>query len=909
MFSETWLHDGISDSELGFNNHTVFRSDRSDITSSCTRGGGVLIAVSKYLVAKQIITEVNNVEHVLVMIDIQGYKFLLSNVYFPPQSPSEIYEAYCESLDEALYDNNCDNIVICGDFNLPNVVWDNDSLGVKARNTVSIQASKVIDYFAFLNLFQVNRITNARGSLLDVVFCRCENVSVNICNSPLLKCDIYHPAICFSVSVCKENMTMINFDYEYFNFREANFRDLNIFLGSLDWDTIIDNHDVNLTVRTFYDIINLGLATYVPKGRAKNRKFPVWYSTDLKSNILNKKVLHKIWKQTHDLNVYSAFCEMRTKCKALIKQCYSDYINEVENNILDNSNIFWKYVNSKSGNFDLPNYMSFNDHVADSPHHIAQLFAEHFGSLYNSIDSEVPEIECNEFVDIGDCSITLLDVFEAISNLKTSLAPGPDNLPVVFFKECKFVLSSVLFRIFKLSLNLGVFPSEWKISNITPLHKNGNRSQVENYRPISRVNIAAKIFEFIISKKITPLFGNIISTAQHGFVEGRSTTTNLLIYTEYLTEALENRHQVDTIYADFSKAFDRVPHSVLIQKLQSVGFHGPMLAWLKSYLSNRTQIVKIKNYSSREISVTSGVPQGSHLAPLLFNIFINDLVKYIQFSTKLLFADDLKLFKIIRTYNDCLELQEDINRVTEWCRVNYMKLNVAKCKIMTVSRKKANVVFNYTIDNEPLERVNMIKDLGVYIDNELQFHYHIEFIRNKSMKMLGFVIRTLKEFQNLNCFKNLYCSYVRSGLEYASSVWSPYYNKYIDSLEKVQRRFLRFINYKLGYTIDEINYDDLHKLLGLQTLQQRRIYSDICTLFKILNNVIDSPDLLQNISLKVPQRATRKTDLFSIASHRTNYGANGPISRICRLGNDYCNEIDFFNSTLQDVKNILKQKF
>ena len=173
----------------------------------------------------------------------------------------------------------------------------------------------------------------------------------------------------------------------------------------------------------------------------------------------------------------------------------------------------------------------------------------------------------------------------------------------------------------------------------------------------------------------------VIHPRQHGFVRGRSTVTNLLVYENFISESMMLGCEVDSVCKDFSKAFDRVDHGLLVNKLQRVGFGGVMLKWLASYLYQRSQCVKIKNFVSVKMCVPSGVPQGSHLGPLLFNLFVNDISVCFVNSDFLLFADDLKIYRAVRNVSDTLVLQDDLDRLYDWSIKNKLSLNVSKCTV------------------------------------------------------------------------------------------------------------------------------------------------------------------------------------------------------------------------------------
>ena len=225
------------------------------------------------------------------------------------------------------------------------------------------------------------------------------------------------------------------------------------------------------------------------------------------------------------------------------------------------------------------------------------------------------------------------------------------------------------------------------------------------------------------------------------------------------------------------------------------------------------------------LQVPSGVPQGSHCGPLLFNLFVNDIS--IPNSKFLMFADDLKVFRAVESAYDAVLLQLDLDRLSEWCSTNSMSLNVNKCYKITFAKINAPIHFDYSINNISLQSKNEMRDLGVTFDSKLLFNLHINNLCSKSLKMLGFVKRLSCDF-SANSFKTLYCSLVRSVLEFASPVWSPCYACHINQIEIVQHKFLRHWSFKMGYYRDDDHaYNDLLLSLNMQTLEQRRFLADM----------------------------------------------------------------------------------
>lgn len=223
------------------------------------------------------------------------------------------------------------------------------------------------------------------------------------------------------------------------------------------------------------------------------------------------------------------------------------------------------------------------------------------------------------------------DVANGISKLKLSVKTDIDGFSAVLFKNCPGLVIPLKI-IYNMSLASGVFLDDWKITSINPLFKSGNKSDVCNYRPISKLSSVSKLFETIVVEKLNFVTKSLILPYQHGFVANRSTVTNLAVFSEYCIASFAEGFQVDCIYTDFSKAFDKVCHSILIRKLASLGFHSIFLQWIKSYLSDRRCVVTVEGVTSEPFIATSGVPQGSILGPLLFILFINDISNCFSFA-------------------------------------------------------------------------------------------------------------------------------------------------------------------------------------------------------------------------------------------------------------------------------------
>lgn len=382
--------------------------------------------------------------------------------------------------------------------------------------------------------------------------------------------------------------------------------------------------------------------------------------------------------------------------------------------------------------------------------------------------------------------------------ISNSYKSDTDGLCAYLLKKCAPSFIVPLTYIFNLSLSEGFFIDRWKTATITPVFKDGRRDDVTCYRPISKLTCVSKVFEHVVYKRLYFITKSFISPNQHGFFTGRSTTTNLTLFTEYCISAFEQGSQVETIYTDFSKAFDKVSHNILLSKLEHMGFHSNFLIWLKSYFSGRVCRVAIEDFQSSPYLQTSGVPQGSILGPLFFNLFINDISSCFVKSKFLLYADDLKLFLKADTLRDVFDLQIDLNNLNEWCISNNLHLNLSKCVHMSYFRSHNPFRFNFKIGNHTLRAVKSNLDLGVMFDTSLSFTQHIDYIVPKAYKVLGFLRRNCSDFADPITLKIIYSSFVRSKLEYASVIGCPYIKIHVARVEKVPEKV-----YKICYFISK----------------------------------------------------------------------------------------------------------
>ena len=300
--------------------------------------------------------------------------------------------------------------------------------------------------------------------------------------------------------------------------------------------------------------------------------------------------------------------------------------------------------------------------VVSSSVDIAEAFNQHFASVFSGDTEEprpqLPTISCPVLQDI---SLSPCEIAAALRSLDVSKATGPDEISARLLKETAEQIAPSLTLLYNKSLETGVFPDEWKLANIVPIHKKDNKDHVENYRPISLLSIISKVLERCVLIRLRDHLLQMLDRAQHGFIPGKSCVTQLVEVIVYIGSLLDSGKQTDVIYLDMSKAFDKVQHSLILDKLRQYNISGNlMLNWFTSYFRGRRQRVTVLGTTSKERKLTSGVPQGSILGPMLFLLYVNDLPKTVNTSKVACFADDTKILKQVDNLQDTAGLQNDI---------------------------------------------------------------------------------------------------------------------------------------------------------------------------------------------------------------------------------------------------------
>ena len=820
VITETWLSNKISDEEISINGYTLIRKDRSDINKS--RGGGVAMYVKNELnpLCKPEINGDNFSESVWCSIRCGREDTLLGVCYRAPDSTVHNDEKLYKLISEV----SKGRVVIMGDFNFAELDWSSmDKLDVShpfVESTNNNFLCQVID-----------EPTRGRN-YLDLVLSSEESMVQNVLvEEPFETSD--HQVIRFEILSKKVECAKNTLKYDYY---KTDYNAVREDIKSFKFDNSLNITEINQSwLNIKQNILNVRDKYVGFKKKAKSKS--KWATNKVRKCREKKKKawleytasgrderLHEIYK-THLRNSVNE----NRKAKRSFEVRLAD-------NIKNDTKSFFAYVNSKKrANNKIGPLKDSLGNVIQNNTEAADLLNNYFASVFTREDiRSIPEPELvfkgTQSQCLSEILITEEIVQDRLSRINTNKCQGPDEVHGKLLYEMRQELVKPLTELFKMSLDSSIVPQDWRDANVCPLFKKGSRSKTENYRPVSLTSIVGKVCESIIKDSLVQHLQehNLIRNSQHGFTSGRSCLTNLLDFFESVTRELDEGNDVDLVYLDFCKAFDKVPHVRLIKKLEAHGITGKVKEWIISWLRNRRQRVCVEGELSDWVGVSSGVPQGSVLGPVLFLIFINDMDQGLV-SKLDKFADDSKLCKGLSQQADVDALVTDLARLENWASLWQMEFNVEKCSVIHLGRNNAQN--QYQLGSVVLKSSNTERDLGVVVDKTMKFSEHINSTVSKANATLGMIRRSIT-CKSRTIITKLYKALVRPKLEYCVQAWRPYLQKDIDKIERVQRRATKMIE-----DCKSLCYEDRLKATGLISLESRRIRGDMIEVFKILKGI------------------------------------------------------------------------
>lgn len=822
--TESWLKSSLPDSVFTIPGYTLFRSDRVDDR----RGGGVCIYVKTSVVNTYKVTvlkeSVAGIDGLWLKIKSQAFTVHFATVYRPPSTSQAKDIALLSVIERA--SQKYENLILTGDFNFPSIDWHNlivsnstDSAGSFANMVLSTNLSQLVSRPTRLRHGQ-------QPSLLDLILVNEEDLVSNVeYGAPIGRSD--HITLHIKTQFCTSSSprTLLK------SVTTTDYTTLNEILQQTSWNEMYRLDSVETKWQYFLDVVQQAVNRVSRTFQVKCCREKPWIDNTFLERVRIKRKLWDKYGQTSSLQDYRTHRKYSNKLSEDLKTARANYENGLINK---GPKSIYKHVRScLSAKVSVPIVRKNGGDLCGSDEETADQFANYFELCFSQEPSgPLPAVTtpCNHSA-LNNVLFSEERIRQQITKLKADASPGPDKLSTRLLQACVANLVQPLQHIFQFSFDTATLPSAWLLAACTPIFKKGDKLDVTNYRPVSVLSAGLKIMEKIIVEDITSfaLDHNIISGTQHGFLPGRSTVTNVLTCLNDWTLSLDKNIPVDVIYLDLSKAFDRVPKNRLIAKLNHMGISGRLLDWITAYLTDRSFYVKSGHTVSSHKSVLSGVPQGSCLGPILFNLYVSDLSSLLNLNHAS-YADDIKIYG--NPLSDGQLLMHDLRSIETWCSAWLLPLNASKCSVLHLGHNNPHHL--YTLCDVPLKSVTSQVDLGITISSDLKWSDHVAVVAKKANTMAYLLSRA---FRQLSCdmFAKLFKTYVRPILEYGAVIWSPNLKKDIHCLEGVQRRATRGVR-----GIRPLAYEERLSHLKLSSLSDRRKRGDLIITYRIIHNHFDS---------------------------------------------------------------------
>lgn len=782
--TETALTRADPDENIEIPGYNLIRKDLPDNDTH----GGVLIYYKETLALKHCPNLETQPNVLVTEISFGRKKVYLSTVYRKPSQTPDQFETFSKRFSDLCREINSKNpylSIFVGDFNAHSSSWwsgdKSDPHGNKLNQIFNDEGLSQL-------VSQPTHLYSNGASCIDLVITNQPNLFLDCDIHPSLHSTCHHQINFSKVNI--ENPLPKPYKRRLWHYNRANKEAIQKCLEDFDWENSLNAcaHDVNLQVKLYTETVLHVFENYVPfDDSIVNPKEPPWMSKNIKQ-YYNKyrKAYKNFTSKGRPPDMLSNINEMKEHYTKLIHDANNNYFHKLGSR-LKKPNIGPKAYHSalkrllgESKSIIIPPILSANTFTTDS-NEKASLFNSYFAQQCTTIqtDSTLPgDREESSPHKIESINFTETDILDLIRGLNTNKSHGCDSISIRMLKICDKSLVKPLFKIYKNCCEKGAFPLEWKKANVIPIHKKDKKYIVTNYRPISLLSISGKIFEKLIFNDLYAHFfdNNIISDKQSGFRKRDSTIKQLLSICHEISTGFDSSPPLEIrgVFLDISKAFDKVWHKGIIFKLKYHGVQGNLLNIINDFLSNRLQRVCLEGVESTWEKIAAGVPQGSILGPLLFLVYINDLLEGIQSNARV-FADDTSLFHTSHDPTTSTNiLNQDLATITSWANQWKMVFNPDITKqaveIVFTTRSNPTTYSDLSFNGIPVKKVNETKHLGVILDSKLSFKSHLEAKMKKATKGVG-MIKIIFPYVSRKTLEDIYKMYIRPHLDYADVLY------------------------------------------------------------------------------------------------------------------------------------------
>ena len=845
-FCETRLEPNI-ESLYSIPSYVAFHQSRN------RNGGGVSLYIKQCMnptVINDLCTTETDIECVAVECLIGTQKIFVAEVYRPHKNIN-VFLSKIEELLAYIRHNNFSRWYIMGDLNI-DLLKSEDNEVIRLINLMSSNAS-------FCTINKPTRLDDRRGTATLIDHIWTSDINNNSSNSIIWDDLTDHFPVCSMFRTKSSKISCKSIVRRKFS--EANKVAFSNELTNVAWDEIYAMDDANIAYDSFINTISTAYNKYFPKAIVKVKPQPnqtnsPYMTSELRDMFREKRRLHRLAKRW-PITYKQRYIDFRNRFNGQIKTARDDYYKSLLQNSSGDSKATWRVINNVLGRTK-SNDQQLIEKSDDKLSH-ADFINKYFIETVHDMKSNSQDIPPDDFKQyMNPPAIQSIyfhpvkpeEVKKYITSIKTK-ACGVDDIAPDIVKLTVEAICKPLTHLINLSFKSGIFPTKLKVAKIIPIHKTGDKRKIENKRPISLLNIFAKVYEKAIYDRLYNYIEQfqLISNYQHGFRKNHSTETAIIQFIHNIYKAMEKRHHYIGICIDFSKAFDCLNHKILLSKLENIGVRGPGLALMTDYLSNRKQMTYYNDEYSTPAVLQYGTPQGSQLGPLLFAVYINDLVNCSQILSFALYADDSNagasgpcLAPLIDTVN------VELCHVNNWITVNHLSANNTKLLHLLFTYETNIPNYELKLGESIIPRENHAKLLGLIIDDRLKWSEHTTALSKKLSKLNGVLYLCRKKLSN-ESLRTIYYSLAYSHISYCIPIWGGTWAQHLKPVITAQKRLLRTITYS--------PYDQRSLPLFIQNrlLSFTFIYKYFASMvaFKFINSNY-CPDIFHNLQIQRPLR-------------------------------------------------------
>lgn len=863
------------------------------------KGGGVAI----FALEEADIAQINvdqciekDIELAAGLWRIRGSKILIIGTY---RSPSGNLESYFERLDSTIEKLSLKGnyIVMCGDLNI-----DLEKPDTKSNNKL---AELLLTHNLKSTICIPTRVTATTHSIIDHIS---TNVNVSDYTATVVNTAISdHHAQCLDISIehtqLKQKPKTTNTYTERRTLHTSNIDLLKFLLSRECWTDIYQANNINEKYNNFIATITHCLNIAAPKSKTVNRTKT---QENCRSNWITQEILEArtvLKRYTQQYKGTEKLKKYRSKYKLMIKEAKANHINKTIEKAHNKIKTAWELINKenktrkpKTNKSELKNIVINNISITDKKH-IAEAFNEQYINAVDKLtqgrtNSNPSLLKSNLAVmnTMYLCPTTEKEIYQIVRNMKNKKSHGDDEISNYLLKNVIHEIMIPLLDVINCSFKEGVFPDKLKIAKIIPILKKGDVKDPTNYRPVSLISSFSKLIETLVLKRVVTFLdkNNILIKEQHGFRKNKSTETAIEDLIDSITQKLDHKMATTAIFMDMTKAFDTIQFQALIYKLEHYGIRGHSATWFTSYLTGRQQYVEIENvFKSQTRTIKHGVPQGSVLGPVLFNIFINDIKTSTNNESEIvLYADDTT---VILGEKDAMVLEMKAyvtaNMMFQWLDSNNLFLNIIKTEFINFSNRRVGEELNVLINEIAIGEVDTFKFLGITLDNQLNWDEHINIV-SKKLSSIIFIMKQLEKFGNTQLLITTYHGLFESYLRYGVTVWGNSSTNNMNKLLKLQKKAIRIIaNIKSPESCRKY-----FKALDILTFPSIYIYKTIMALIKKKDKILTNEH--------VHYHNTRQKSEFRVTTHNCAGFEKGPTYAGIKLFNNLPTKI----KTLKDDK-------